>query len=81
MSRQRMRGVRWLERLEELPVWESAARRHRPGTRGDRAEVDRRAAAKRLDVARRRARRNRHRDDCRLVAAEQSVVSNRRDGP
>ena len=52
MSRQRVKGARCLERLEEFPVWEPAARRRRPGTHRDRAEVDRRAAAKCLDVAR-----------------------------
>lgn len=73
-----MRGDNYLERLEELPVWEPAARRRRPGARGDRAEVDRRAVAKRLDVARRRARR-RHRDGRSLVAS-QPVVRRRRAG-
>ncbi len=80
-------GTRWFDGgdwdewgFEKLPVWEPSSRRRRADRHCDRAEVDRRVVAKRLDVARRRRRRGRrHRRGGGVVAGP--LVSRKRGRP
>jgi len=63
------------ERFEAFSAWQSAAMRRRPAPDRDGAEVDRRHRAKQLALARRAARRERHRlAGSALVAGPTGVV-------
>lgn len=63
------------ERFEAFSAWQPAAMRHRPAPDRDGIAVDRRHRAKQLALARRAARRERHRlAGSALVAAPTGVV-------